>query len=170
MALEFWFLDWLTFTLAITWTLAGAILVLVGWLTLPRRSHGAGSKSSDTSASIVARVVGGSLLGTVATILAAYTLLQGGGWVHRGFESFDGILRFVIGTVTPYAGHAAGRLFELLSGWAAIALRYLTIGLYLAPQLPGLLASAWAADHGYALVDTTALALVAVVGGGSRGG
>lgn len=71
-----WFLDWLILSFAITWTVTGVALglVLVGWLTLPRRHVPVAKGGTDLRASTTARVFDGAILAAVATIVAAKPL------------------------------------------------------------------------------------------------
>ncbi len=159
-SLGHWALDWITLSLAITWTVAGLLLVLLGWLTLPRRHRR--DTTGSRRASATARIVGGSLLAATATFVAAYTLLRGEGWATAG------------GRVVLPALTELGRLvvtLPIIAGFAWIGRGVVELGAlvvdlgriagdWLVPQLRAI----WA-GRPYAIVNLTALAVVAAVGG-----
>jgi cellulose synthase/poly-beta-1,6-N-acetylglucosamine synthase-like glycosyltransferase len=145
--------DSLTLTLAITWTVAGVILILLGWLTLPRRQRPDGKDLKPASKG--ARVLGGAILAIVATVLAAYTILNGEGWAIDGINGFITLARDFgqLLLSTSYAAVVAG-----FGYWIIQSLERLVAGIRWA-------ATALWRDRPYLLVNLTALAVAAVVGG-----
>jgi cellulose synthase/poly-beta-1,6-N-acetylglucosamine synthase-like glycosyltransferase len=147
--------DWLTLSLAITWTVAGVILVLLGWLTLPRRRSKSPEDQEPTKGSPAARVIGGALLAAVATIVAAYTLLRGQGWASDGLAIFlvaataFGRLLLSIPFIT-----LLGRLgYYIVVGGLAILAAFQWVGAQVMSGGP------------FAVVNVFALAVAAAVGG-----
>ncbi len=150
-----WMANWLTLSLAITWTVAGIILVLVGWLTLPRRRTAESDETPVRPGSAAARVVGGAVLAAFATIVAAYTLLRGEGWAADGFSGFlrvaTGLGRLVL--AIPFVPFLAQLGYWIVLGGQLIvgAFRWIALALW--------------SDQAYAIVNLTALAVAACVGG-----
>jgi cellulose synthase/poly-beta-1,6-N-acetylglucosamine synthase-like glycosyltransferase len=154
MSSGFWIFDWLTLSLAIAWTVGGAILVLLGWLTLPRHPENAREETSTKRASSTLRIIGGAILAAVATTVGAYTALRGGGWATdsvRGFLEFVSYLAKLIFSASLHRG-------------VAIFFTDLRLGtLAISHAIPTLGATLWK-DRAYEVVNTTALAVVAVIG------
>jgi cellulose synthase/poly-beta-1,6-N-acetylglucosamine synthase-like glycosyltransferase len=166
VAADGWALDWLTLSLAVSWVVAGVILVVVGWLTLPRRPASSMAEAEDQRASPSLRAIGGALLGAVATVVAAWTLVRGHGWASDALVPAWSIVRILTGKFlsAPY-----GRWFADLGVILVRAVRLSVLDLETAFR------SGWFAlalharllwgDRAYALVNATALAVTALVGG-----
>ncbi|MGA8302359.1 MAG: glycosyltransferase [Thermoplasmata archaeon] len=146
-------LDWLTLSLAITWTLAGAILVLIGWVSLPRDPESSDSETVERSASATARILGGALLAGAVTLIAAYTLIRGQGWAAQGFRAFGVALRDLAVGGTWLADRVKDGLDWLLfrSGTGR--------------AITGWLDRHLLADKAYALANAAAVVGAVVVGG-----
>jgi cellulose synthase/poly-beta-1,6-N-acetylglucosamine synthase-like glycosyltransferase len=157
-----WLADWVTLSLAITWTVAGLILVILGWLTLPRRHRTDPSDGPPRRASPAARVLGGGLLAAAATLAAAYTLLEGGGWASEGWAVFL-VSATEVGRLLASVPYIAlltrlGRDISLLGAWVIDAI-------HLSPGAASWLGRYLLSDRPYAIVNLTALATAAAVGG-----
>ncbi len=164
MSAPFGILDWLTLSLAVAWTIGGAILVLVGWLTLPRRKdEDEASRGRPGSAGL--RAMGGAIVAAGVTILGAYTALRGHGWAIDGWGSFVSAVHLVIAALFSAA---VRHLVTLVT--TDLVVGTLFLGYTIVTALLGLrVASLWllrtvGSDRAFALVNTTALAVVAALG------
>jgi hypothetical protein len=72
--------SWLTLAAALTFTVAGVILVLVGWLFLPRHADTATPAGESGLSGGTARVLGGACVGVAAMVAGAYALSHSGAW------------------------------------------------------------------------------------------
>jgi len=165
-------IGWLTLTLALTWTITGLILLLLGWFTLPRDPNKSADEEPPRRASPGLRVLGGAVLAFGA--VAAGTLLLGdtAGWQAHALSLLGSTISLVylVAAWLPHSllGELVGWVIAELAqvgGWLGQRLYWL-IGRV--PYLPGFarsMALALWGDRGYALVNTTALALTAAVGG-----
>lgn len=81
MRMDSWIFDWFTLSLAITWTVAGFLLLFVGWIGLPRHPEQPKTGSSRRRASPGLRVAGGAFLAAAATVAGSYT---GYSWTFGG--------------------------------------------------------------------------------------
>jgi cellulose synthase/poly-beta-1,6-N-acetylglucosamine synthase-like glycosyltransferase len=164
--------SWLTLAAALTFTVAGVILVLVGWLFLPRHADTATPAGESGLSGGTARVLGGACVGVAAMVAGAYALSHSGAWATGAWRG--------LGLLWQYGPGAAVAVLTALSAWLGRGLedlgRLLVAGFDRArPPVLGVLSRAvptverelrvGLAASQYRLINTGALLAAATVGG-----
>jgi cellulose synthase/poly-beta-1,6-N-acetylglucosamine synthase-like glycosyltransferase len=163
------FTDWLTLTVALTWTAAGLILLFFGWLSLPKHPEDEAAPTTRRRGSTGMRILGGMAL-AVGAVIAGTFLLSRGSFAHAVAYGGLGLL-----AIAGYAGATRGPLLsawswflhDLINGLENIA-RWIGDAwsglVHLAPWL-GSAGAAIVSGSSYAIVNLTALILTIAVGG-----
>jgi cellulose synthase/poly-beta-1,6-N-acetylglucosamine synthase-like glycosyltransferase len=178
---------WLTLGLAITWTVTGLLLLLFGWVVLPRAPERTRADAPEVRASPGLRVLGGAVLAVGAVVIGAVFLDHDASWaaVVLGGMGALGLLAYTLAAGIPFTTMAldlsiAGAEIEAFGRWLGAGLfgvvewigRALTVGVtWIVHAAPGLAtlavmgATAVWQDRGYAVINLTALVLTIAVGG-----
>jgi cellulose synthase/poly-beta-1,6-N-acetylglucosamine synthase-like glycosyltransferase len=182
--------DWLTLTLALTWTAAGLLLLFFGWISLPRKpddDSAPGSTATASGGSTAIRVLAGVALAVGAFAVGSLVLGHGTVWGALALTGMGvlALLGYALLLHAPYSS-TLGPLSALTSaagktwGWLEPRLEWIGFqvmrgvrfaGGWLHHELPIFgalvvagLSSAWQ-DRGYALVNLIAIVLTVAVGG-----
>jgi cellulose synthase/poly-beta-1,6-N-acetylglucosamine synthase-like glycosyltransferase len=85
---------WLTLAVALTWSVAGLVLLFFGWLSLPRKPNRESGSEKPRRASTGLRIFGGMILAVGAIVTGTLLLSRGAGWYALAFAGLGGLSVF----------------------------------------------------------------------------
>jgi cellulose synthase/poly-beta-1,6-N-acetylglucosamine synthase-like glycosyltransferase len=151
----------------VVWTIAGALLLLWGWLTLPlRRSQGKAPRPAARSSTAV-RVLAGALIAGGAAVLGALLAGQGNAAATLvGAQATAGAAVFVSREAAGFATIFSGSV--LAAALDRVALGFVRIGDAIASGAGGLgraISFGAGAESGYVIANQAAVAAAVATGG-----
>jgi cellulose synthase/poly-beta-1,6-N-acetylglucosamine synthase-like glycosyltransferase len=156
--------DWFTLAVAVLFSVTGLILLLLGWISLPRAPNDPKGPRTTSSGMALSRVVGGAGLAVLGVAFAAYSIAHEGAWSASGLA---GALWFL--ARVPWALGMLGLLATELARALLIKLGALVVGLVLAERAAGVGLLYLYPYHQYIPANLIVLGLTAILGGVAGG-